>query len=174
MTVIWVIVEVLFVFTFYHLPPVKEEMVPADRAQPSKQRDVTQSNQPHSGSLTANIPIEGSIPSGSVSEVTKSTKDMFKNSQSVLVQGGSKSERSPLLPRFSVNEPTSSSSNPRTHEGAVTVPSDAVKPSLCWRMRKALSHLTWMTSELLREEMVVLLAILFITMFSQTTTEVCI
>lgn len=175
MTVIWIIVEVLFIFMFYQLPPVKEEMVPADGVQSSKQRNTTQSDQPHSGSLTANVQIEGSISSGSASEVTKSTKDMFKNSQSVQVQGSNQSERSPLLPRFSVNGPTSTSSNnPRTHEEAVTVQSDAIKPSLCWRIRKAFSHLMWMTSELLREEMVVLLAILFITMFSQTTAEVCV
>ena len=167
--------EVLFIFTFYSLPPVKEELS-VDKQQSPKHKNAAQSNRLHGGPTAAahaNIQVEGNIPDESLGEVTKSTKDMFKYSQSVQVQDGAQSENSPLLPRLSVNRPplyNSNSNNP--HEEAVTVRGNEGKPSLCQRIDRALRHLAWMISELLREEMVVLLAILFVTMFSQTTTEV--
>ena len=165
--------EVLFIFMFYHLPPVKEELS-VDKQQSPKHKNTAQVDQLHGGSSTAaNIQVEGSIPDESLGEVTRSTKDMFKYSQSVQIQDGTQSENSPLLPRFSVNRPPaydSNSNNP--HEEAVTVRGGAMKPSSCQRIESALRHLAWMSSELLREEMVVLLAVLFVTMFSQTTTEV--
>lgn len=175
MTVIWIIVEVLFIFMFYSLPPVKEELS-VDKQWSPKHKNAVQSNQLHSGPTAAahaNIQVEGNIPDESLGEVTKSTKDMFKYSQSVQVQDGAQNENSPLLPRLSVNRPplyNSNSNNP--NEGTVTVKGNERKPSFCQRIGRALRHLAWMSSELLREEMVVLLAVLFVTMFSQTTTEV--
>ena len=177
MTIIWVIVEVLFILMFYHLPPV-EEVLLLEKQRSPKHKNNAQVDHLHSGPTAAanNVLIEGNIPDESLGEVTKSTKDMFKYSQSVQVQDGAPSENSPLLPHFSVNRPptycnNSNSNNP--HEEAVTVQASEGKPnSLCQRVGSALRHLAWMISELLREEMVVLLAILFITIFSQTTTEV--
>ena len=158
---------------FYSLPPVTDELS-IDKQRSPRHKTAAQSNQLHSGPTeAANIQIEGNIPDESLGEVTKSTKDMFKYSQSVQVQDGAQSENSPLLPRLSVNRPplyNSNSNNP--NEESVTVQSNEGKPSFCQRIGRALRHLAWMISELLREEMVVLLAVLFVTMFSQTTTEV--
>lgn len=178
MTFIWIIVEVLFVLMFYHLLPVKEKLTIDEQRSP-KHKNKAQVDQLHNTGppiAAANIQVEGSIPDESLGDVTKSTKDMFKYSQSVQAQdGGAQSENSPLLLHFSVNKPppyydNSNSSNP--HEEAAAVQGNDERPSFCQRIGSALRHLVWMTSELLREEMVVLLAILFITMFSQTTTEV--
>ena len=176
MAIIWVIMEVLFVVMFYHLPPVEEELSAEKQRSPKhKTQAPAPVDQLHSGPMAAgNVQVEGDIQNESLGEVTKSTKDMFKYSQSVQVQDGASSENSPLLPHFSVNRPplyNSNSNNP--HEEAVTALGSEGNSPLCEKIGSALRHLAWMISELLREEMVVLLAILFITMFSQTTTEVC-
>lgn len=171
MTIIWILVELLFIFMFYHLPPVKEELSVDKQQSPKHNINTAQVDQLHVN--VGPSAVEGSIPDESLGEVTKSTKDMFKYSQSVQVQDGTQSENSPLLPRFSVNRPSAYNSNSNNpHEEAVTVQGNALKPSCCQRIASALRHLAWMISELLREEMVVLLAVLFVTMFSQTTTEV--
>lgn len=180
MTFIWVIVEVLFILMFYHLPPIKEELTVDEQRSP-KHKNRAQVDQLHNAGppiSAANIQVEGNIPDESLGDVTKSTKDMFKYSQSVQVQdGGAQSENSPLLPHFAETKSppyyNSNSNNPNPHEAAEAIQGNDERRSFCQRIRSALRHLVWMISELLREEMIVLLAILFITMFSQTTTEVC-
>ena len=174
MMIIWIILEAMFVVFFYELPPFKEEEESHDKS-PSH-RSVTQSEHLSIGS-SADI-LEENAVEDSLSEVTKSTKDMFKYSHSVQIQvnpESSQSENSPLLPHLSVQRTSSYNSNSNNqHEEATTKESasDNVKHSCCQRVKNAGSHLMWMISELLREETVVLLATLFITMFSQTTTEV--
>ena len=83
---------------FYALPPVIEE-VPTNKQSP-KHKNAAQSDQLHN----TTIQVEENIPDESLREVTKSTKDMFKYSQSGHAQAGTQSENSPLLPRFSVSK----------------------------------------------------------------------
>ena len=175
MVIIWIIIEVLFIFLFYELPPVKEEESGEEKpnVQFSKHTSKNSPSKNVPGGTSANIQ-EAHTPDNneSLNDFSKNRKDMLGYSQSAQVQvnipNNGPSENSPLLPRLVVNQTAQYNTNSNNqHEEATT---DGGRS--CWHLtKKAGSHLMWCFSELLREEMIVLLAILFITMFSQTTTE---
>lgn len=175
MFIIWIIIEVLFLFLFYELPTVIEN------DSTTKPQSPHHKTTPHSEHLpsgpSANIQ-QATIPGDSMSDYAKTANGLLVGSQSTTVEvqngGDGTSEQSPLLSRFSVNKTTlyNTNSKNQTEEAVASESQVHVHPS-CWqRLKKTGGHFVWSVSELLREEMVVLLAILFITMFSQTTTEV--
>ena len=167
MVIIWIIIEVLFIFLFYELPPAKEEMTSEDKAHAALQGVKNESD---------NMPSRPSpnIQEAGLPDDDKSLKNHSKNdvsvSSSLLYSKNGPDENSPLIPRFSTT--TQYNTNTNNQHDDVTIEGRGRSRS-CWQSVKGAGrHLMWSISELLREEMVVLLAVLFVTIFSQTTTEV--
>ena len=175
MFIVWIIVEILFILLFFELPSVIENES-TGKSQPPQLKTTPHSEHLPSGP-SANIQ-EATVPDESMRNYAKTISGQLGNTQPAKVEvrrgddGGGASEDSPLISPHPVNRTTSynTNSNNQNEEGAVSVSHEHCS---CWQsVKKAGNHLVWSVSELLHEEMVVLLAILFITIFSQTTTEV--
>ena len=168
MTIIWIIMEVLFIFMFYKLPPIKEGITEEETSAQS-QKHLNTSPSPNNPST--NIQEEDDHDQ-SLNEYGRNVLACSQSAQVAVNPRSAIDETSPLIPHFSVKRTASYNTNSNNHHEQSTARRTHDNNSCCHRVKRAGSHLVWSISELLREEMVVLLAILFTTMFSQTTTEV--
>lgn len=146
MVIVWLVVEVLFLFFFFSMPDTPDPQAP--------------SSLPQDGART-----EEGVNTIQNPAITNSTKDTFQS------QPPSYSEKSPLL----------SHKNPSVSDPAVRVIQEEQCPETeevvmgrrkSW-WRESCQGISWRVWELMREETVVLLVALFMTMFNQMAIEVC-
>ena len=140
MVIIWIIIELLFVFLFFSLPSIPDVPVPS-QADPSSADNTPEIQKKSEGDVA----------------LSRSTKNVFK-SASV----SQSDERTPLL----------TSNSPAVSETPVKIlDSKDSEEDVGWLLR-TYRGIRWRVLELLTEELVVLLAVLFNTMFNQTAIEV--
>ena len=147
MVIVWVLMEVLFLFLFFSLPTIP------DTTQSEPSDSPASDHTPSSDHILINSmkPSEGGVPS------YQPPSENFESRSS--------NESTPLL----------SKKNPAiAHSSAPTYYTEGVAESGSGRgWCSQLYHgIRWRVLELMKEELVVLLAILFNTMFNQTAIEV--
>lgn len=147
MMILWIILEVMFLLLFRELPPVET----GDKQNARHKNNSQNEHQPNGQSARDDVPYQ-SLDDCSASMLIVQATQINSISD--------RSETSPLIPHLSSNRYQSCNMSSSSQRNDVL------------HCHRTGSHLVWLISELLREEMVVLLGILFITMFSQTTTEV--
>ena len=191
MMVIWIVLELMFIFMFYHLPSAienEEESVENDstskRSSSETRTEGESRTKQESDSSTCS---EKCSTSGSEEEVKVERINCIRNNvrhsqvhvsanenYAALAQSES-TETTPLLSsgsgnRYSVNKDVSISASASVVE---KVPERIRERSpICSRLQKAQQYVFLVASEMVKEEIVVLLTILFMTMFSQTAIEV--
>ena len=148
MTIMWLLIEVLYLFLFFSLPTLPDTAeyepsnVPTSDHSPSPGDTLINTKRPHGGGIL-----------------------LFKNVKSY--ESHSSTESTPLLSRRNPSITNTSSVPIYYAEGTSESGSGRGWCSqLCHGVR-------WRVLELLWEEQVVLLAILFNTMFNDTAIEVC-
>lgn len=170
MTVLWVILEVMFLFLFYQLPSAVE---PVGIDSDSKQQSSASEDKEKCTDLS---------DENSVCEKNRTTdgETVRKNTlkQSVDVDS-STGETTPLLStqrnvhRYSLNKDIEQSVTKEGHD-SIERGGDTTGVSGYDRLTKARRYIVFVVSRIIREEIVVLLALQFLTVFSQTAIEVCI
>ena len=230
MMVVWTIIEIMFLFLFFELPPLGELELKRENENRQKQTTPHRSQSPtdnpmntpgHYRHVFINDDTHGVmsnsdlLPNNEGSPLLRSTKDMFTSSVGTPVlslnnteekgtiteeERGTIRERERRTLRGSDNntdkEGTRLESEAEgTYQGEVTSRSkvygtfgsvstegirssskDTIKCGLCSGvfvyLSMKLKRLCWLISELIREEIVVLLAVLFFTMFDELVLEV--
>lgn len=140
MVIIWVFLEVLFLFFYFSLPPVGQD----------KKSDILDQSKSH-----------GVEPASSTCHEEDDESD-FKNDNST--------ESSPLVGPGQIQ--SSLAGGDTTNYG--TMPPNTEKPhkSCSATLAGLIKHFLWLVSELIREEPVVLLGVIFIALFDNLTLEV--
>ena len=165
MTVIWLVIEVMFLFLFYQLPSAVE---PVEH----KGTDNGTGYQEQSTKLdNASVSIDESDSYKGGHE-----KRTYKGGTSVQIDSTTGEEYTPLLSaqpntKYSINtdfkkqpQSTSEGANHREMTGG---------DSENGKLLRGCSYVVFVASQMIREEIVVLLAVIFLTVFSQTALEVC-
>ena len=185
MVVIWIVLELMFVIMFYQLPSaVEDENESEDSAHTNK---TSSENEERTNKATASDSSEDSgevygqnVNSGSDTIQIHSPVDR-KPDNDVAYTEPDTGETTPLLSaqhntntKYSLNRDTEKSVSVHVHDGVQVKPEfGGAKRFDCGRLaRQALRYVMFMASQMVREEIVVLLAVLFMTMFSQTAIEV--
>ena len=142
MMIIWVLLEILFLFFFFSLPPVVE----------NRKSDISDQSK-----TSRIVPV-------SVDHHEEDDKSDFKNGESI--------ENSPLVGPGQIQSLLSG----RGSTSYGTVSSNAEEPHKnCYvALAGLIKHFLWLVSQLIREEPVVLLSIVFISLFDNLTLEVSI
>ena len=147
MVIIWASIEVMYLFLFTHLPTVKED------EEEEEEGEVTQT--PPNTSINDDFDEKKDLTTVSLNEELPSG---LQDSDYSSARHSSKAdEKSPLL-----------SDNIQGSEHVV----HGTKSNLYNRLSRDISKLLWLVNELMREEIVLLLALLFFTFFNQMTMEV--
>ena len=154
MTVIWIVLELVLLLMFHQLPSAveNEEKVTGETRTRESRTDQE---------------------SDDIEEGRNSTRNSVRHTQVSISTG--ENEGAPLFSsgiatRHSVNKDVGV---PESAPEVETVPDRVSEcPSICSRLRKAQQYLFLVASEIVKEEIVVLLAVLFMTVFSQTAIEV--
>ena len=148
MAIIWAVIEVMYLFLFTHLPTVKEEE--EETAQSSPNTIVNgDSIEPDEKKCSLN----GEPPSG-----------LQDSDYSTARHSSIADEKSPLLPDPSHQMQYKIQTN--------ELELQKTERNLCDRLSREVNNLLWLVKELMREEIVLLLALLFFTFFNQMTMEV--
>lgn len=162
MTIIWILLEVLFILLFYELPTMKEETEDKPLAQSQSSSQLPNAPSP-------SIQRED-VPDQSLGDCSKSALSDAESAEVQVTPNNCGSEKSPLIPHFSGTASYNTNCNNQHKQAAA---GESRGGDSCWQgVKRAVDKLVWSISQLLREEMIVLLAILFSTIFSQTTIEV--
>lgn len=167
MTVVWVVLEVMFLILFYQLPSAIEPVNDSD---------------------TKTGTVDGERTKGSDDDVSEQgeKKDRSRNGERTCSPIGriSKNVRvdaatGEVTPLLSAQQITRNYSMNRISEHLVEGAHDpvervgsSVRISGYQRLMKARHYIVFVASQTVREEIVVLLAVLFLTVFSQTAIEV--
>ena len=156
MTVIWVVIEIMFLFMFYQLPSAIEPMVVENSSVNGDLNRNTSVRQTSSGDGKAGLLVTlGPKPTGKKNILAKSAVGLSSNA----------GESSPLLrdpqktPNYSVNRGGAVAGAGR--EGQAKRP-------------KGRAYVKYVVSQMVQEEIVVLLFVLFITIYTQMVLEVCV
>lgn len=171
MTVLWVILEVMFLFMFYQLPSAVE---PVGIDSDSKQ----QSSASEDKEKYTDLSDENSVCEKNKNDVNIDGKTVNENTSKWSVDVDSATgETTPLLStqrnvqRYSLNKDIEQSESVVTEED-IERGGDTTGVSGYSRLTKARRYIVFVVSRIIREEIVVLLAVLFLTVFSQTAIEV--
>ena len=160
MTVIWVVIEIMFLFMFYQLPSAIEPMVVenssvnGDRNRNTSSHQTSSRDKEESGKAGLLVTL-GPKPTDKKNSLAKSAVRLSSNA----------GESSPLLrdpqktPNYSVNRGGSVAGAGR--EGRAKGP-------------KGRAYVKYVVSQMVKEEIVVLLFVLFITIYTQMVLEVCV
>lgn len=191
MVVVWIITEFMWLIFFHTLPSVTQDdktdcntTAPVSVSQGSTTADVRGVHAETGASRVGHINCKSSV-STHEQDVGLGTQEHIERACSI--DGGSldnssvvSDERSPMLPtsRYAVNSPPGTFSrlnSSASYYGAVkdshtVVPEETISESS--PAAKASLSCFGMVSELLREEIVVLLGLMFFTMFNQIGLEV--
>ena len=189
MVVIWIVLELMFVIMFYQLPSaVEDENESEDSAHTNK---TSSENEERTNKATASDSSEDltsgevygqSVNSGSDTIQIHSPVDR-KPDNNIAYTEPDTGETTPLLSaqhntrtKYSLNRDTEKSVSVHVHDGALVKPEvSGARRFNCGRLaRQAQRYVMFIASQMVREEIVVLLAVLFMTIFSQTAIEVCI
>ncbi len=196
MMVVWIIVEVLFLILFYELPQVKEK----EEEESQKSYVCSTGNASRTQASSTGLDRSGRESLETTIREEEEDKDnvLFKQPplETIKTSGALKSsllvndhdqrerrildEKAPLLPN-EANRLVSS-----TYGGTQTTAVEAKKeekedleggqaPKLTLPehgIRRARSYVLWLLSEFIREDIVVLLATIFVTIYNQTAIEV--
>ena len=166
MTIIWILIEVLFIFLFYELPTVKEEQT-EDKPLPQSPRHRS-SSQLLSGP-SPSIQKED-VPDQSLRDYSESGLRYAQSAEVQVTPSNDGGENTLFIPHTSRTASYSTNCDDQLKEAAT---GESHQGGSCWQeVKKAGAKLVWSISQLFREEMIVLLTILFSTTFSETTTEV--
>lgn len=172
MTVVWVVLEMMFLFLFYQLPSAIEP-VDSDSDKKKQQSNVTDDDSKEL-SLSSSSECEQSKNDTSIDG-----KGIYKNTSKQVVDIDSATgETTPLLSaqmnkhRYSLNKDLEKSES--VTEGGHVSDGYYTKVPGNDRLAKSQHYSVFVASRMIREEIVVLLAVLFLTVFSQTAIEVCI
>ena len=203
MMVVWIILEAMFLFLFFHLPTASDE----DKTQTNSDTISSTHRSPQHNTNDVNTPItasdtpvintvivedlsfKGSGNTGLLnqSRLVHSTHDMFvSHSQNETVTHQSSNmnkETTPLLNESGHHQDHAyiglkSSDN---NYGSINKEdviifneemNEDVPGNICYKMKSKIYHIYWMMKELIKEEIVLLLAFLFITLFDQLVLEV--
>jgi hypothetical protein len=156
MTVIWVVIEIMFLFMFYQLPSAIEPMVVENSSVNGDLNRNTSARQTSSGDGKAGLLVTlGPKPTDKKNILAKSAVGLSSNA----------GESSPLLrdpqktPNYSVNRGGAVAGAGR--EGRAKRP-------------KGRAYVKYVVSQMVQEEIVVLLFVLFITIYTQMVLEVCV
>lgn len=169
MVAVWIIVEAMFLVFFYELPPISHE---EEESSDSKTRK-SPSEELGSESLDGTICVEpeDEVLANQPHLATINPTGVLQTTVSTDYHSKSLDESAPLL---------SSEAKSPTYGGATVVATDEAKGALEGRHTpepvllgsKLKRRLLYLLSEFIREEIIVLLATLFITIFNQTSIEV--
>lgn len=164
MTVMWIVLELMFLLMFYQLPSAVE----------NEEEEVNNhtSKCPSSTSETRTGGLRTQQGPDDVEEGRNSNRNSVTHPQpSCQVHiAGEENERTPLFPRntsLSVNQDVGSASEVERAPERMSE-----RSPIHSRLSKAQQYVILVASEIVKEEIVVLLAVLFITVFSQTAIEV--
>lgn len=163
MTVIWVIIEIMFLFMFYRLPSAVEPMIVENSSGNTNPVGTTVTHQ-ISGGGGGGGERDGLLVTLGPKPTKGKKKMLAKSGVRISSTAG---ESSPLLrdprraPNYSVNRAELSGSETGGEGGGAGPPP------------RGRAYLKLVVSRMVQEEIVVLLAVLFITVFYQTTLEVC-
>ena len=191
MMLVWIVLEFMFLLLFFKLPRMsqsEDEKARDDVAEANTQQRQEQEvkakgrqRQPPVTKETAGYNSSSNVELGgdkqlsiSNSYKTQSTKDMFARSTTDMPGSSlasntrnrlekTPSESSPLLLKKS-----SSPSLNAAKEGVVHAAPEDTQP------RQVKERVSWLCSKFMREEIIVLLMVLFITIYDQTVLEVCV
>ena len=159
MTVMWLVIEIMFLFLFFQLPSAVEPVLIQDGSEePANGTTITQEMADEEEKEKELVVTGGRKPS-------KNKKKKRSLAKSAVGLGPNADESTPLLidrqttTRFSVNRADVPASGAVSRGG---------------RLGKAGAYVRFVTSRMVREEIVVLLAVTFLTIFSQTVIEVCV
>lgn len=166
MVAVWIIVEAMFLVFFYELPPISHE---EEESSDSKTRK-SPSEELGSESLDGTIRVEpeDEVLANQPHLATINPTGVLQTTVSTDYHSKSLDESAPLL---------SSEAKSPTYGGATVVATDEAlegrhTPEPVLLGSKLKRRLLYLLSEFIREEIIVLLATLFITIFNQTSIEV--
>lgn len=204
MMVIWIILEIMFLFLFFHLPTACDEEdkthTNSDTISSAHSTPQHNSNNVNTSISTSDTPVintdivedlslQDNESTGLLnqSHLVHSTHDMFishSQNQTVTYQSSdTNKETTPLLNEsdhhqdYVHNRLKSSENNYGSiNEDDVIMLNEKmdedVPGNICYKMKSKIYHIYWMLKELIKEEIVLLLAFLFITLFDQLVLEV--
>ena len=166
MTIVWLVIEAMFLFLFYQLPSAVEPV----------QDDRTR----HNGSSTG---YEEQSMKSDIARVYSNVhedgdeKQTCNGTTSVHIDSTTEEEHTPLLSgqpntNYSLNSDSKKLPQPPSinRSDAADDSEDTADRGM---LARACHYITFVASQMVREEVVVLLAVLFLTIFSQTAIEVC-
>ena len=167
MTIVWLIIEAMFLFLFYQLPSVIE----------SEQPDVKRTNRDKHKATSFQDNSVKTVSGSCESDVYQSLKS--NESTSLYVDSTTGEEATPLLS----TQPNTYYSLNRGSEKQPPLPSEEThnsnnvgagseSTSDDGNVLRGWNYVVFVVSSMVREEIVVLLAVIFLTVFSQTAIEV--
>ena len=171
MTVIWLVLEVMFLFLFYQLPSAVEP----------EQHVVTGHKDNAAGYQEQSTKIDSASVSSYESNSHKSghEKRTYKGGTSVQIDATTAEECEEYTPLLSAQPNTSYSINRDLKKQPQSASEEAGNGDITGgdseneKPVRGCSYIVFVVSQMVQEEIVVLLAIFFLTMFSQTAIEVC-
>ena len=162
MTVVWIILEIMFLVMFYKLPSAVEVPVPPQDEGSNHGGDGTRPR-----TQQANVTGDERGERDVVASRTQSSRNSNHKKKRTLTKSA-KSTKS------ATEETTPFLRDPQANSVNIDIESSSqsVNESGRGRLTRATQYVIFVVSQIIREEIVVLLAVLFLTMFSQTAIEV--
>ena len=205
--VIWIVLELMFLLMFYHLPSAKEERedgAEGSGASSSPGQTSTKRAEGAGKEFSSDGKCSSISECSSVSDSEDATEVVFKEGSKIVEpnrdhirnnmrhpqaqssldgkHSGSMrlehNETTPLLSSrktptlYSVNKDVDTSAHNSVESREMSVGQGSGVFFICALLQRGLKYVLFVASELLKEEIVVLLSILAVTMFNQTAIEV--
>ena len=177
MMVLWIGVEIMFLLFFYHLPRLEGGSDSHNRLNTKSVEShdhpsshMTKTIQSNSFEGTKKMPINEDGETSPLLQHTDPTSDRV----SVTVSYNAISNHSPT-PTHGLSSPAPRLSSPASINSSCSpsVETESDKPPLpAGNGVTVIKHVLWALSEMVREEIVVLLSVLFAAIFSQVSVEV--
>ena len=169
MTIVWLVIEAMFLFLFYQLPSAVEPV----------QDDRTRHNGTSTGYEEQSMKSDIARVYSNVHE-DGDEKRACNGSTSIHIDSTTGEEHTPLLSaqpntNYSLNSDSKKLPQPPSM-GAINrndTAGSSEDTADRGMLARACHYVTFVASQMVREEVVVLLAVLFLTIFSQTAIEVC-
>ena len=166
MTVAWIVIEIMFLALFYQLPSAVEPATSGENNEQSTRVASHQIQGTEEEEKGQNGFVAAGVPSTPKEEKKKKPPSLAKSGKLLVSLNANAGEASPLLrdphrnANYSINRPN----QPDTEAGSEVRGAS--------RLARARGYVRFVMSRMVREEIVVLLAVIFLTIFSQTVIEV--
>lgn len=170
MVLVWTFIEILFIFLFFHLPTIKDE---EDETAPATENTQEVTKEEEAEEEEEGEEVKTSSTSGIYSNAVAADSSRSGRGSSHSLTSSSEDhaglnmENEPLIARKSPNIQYGTQPQEESYQ-------PVKKRKSLWHSEIVglVKHVLWALNEMLREEVVILLAVLFITLFNQMTLEV--